>query len=110
MKSRVKRAKLSADTPKKQIHKTRTKKRKLHPENDISGRSIRRLGKLGSAGKKRMSTRIQPEVRTRYRNFMKSVLSEAVLRTNHAKRRTISVDDYIYGVCRINNLIFQTWK
>ena len=60
--------------------------------------AIRRLCRRG--GVKRINGLVYNQVRTVTKNFLERVLKDAVMYTEHAKRKTVSTPDVIYALKR----------
>ena len=74
------------------------KKRKIitNPKIGISNRAIRRLARRG--GVKRISELIYEETKSILKSYLEKVLKDAIIYTEHAKRKTVTSLDVIYAL------------
>lgn len=70
----------------------------------ISKASIRRLARRG--GVKRLSGMIYEESRAVLRNFLHRIIGTAVLYSQHARRKTVTVYDIIYSLKREGRILY----
>ena len=64
----------------------------------ITKPAIRRLARRG--GVKRISHQIYEETRTILRGFLENVVRDAVVYTEHARRKTVTAMDVVYALKR----------
>jgi len=62
----------------------------------ITKPAIRRLARRG--GVKRISELVYDEIRLALRNFMDAIIKDAVVYTEHAKRKTVTAMDIVYAL------------
>ena len=76
------------------------KKRKIitNLKIGISNRAIRRLARRG--GVKRISELIYEETKSILKSYLEKVLKDAIIYTEHAKRKTVTSLDVIYALKR----------
>ena len=74
------------------------KKRKIitNLKIGISNRAIRRLARRG--GVKRISELIYEETKSILKSYLEKVLKDAIIYTEHAKRKTVTSLDVIYAL------------
>jgi len=70
----------------------------------ITKPAIRRLARRG--GVKRISSLIYEEVRLVLRQFLEDVVRDTVTYTEHAKRKTVTTMDVIYGLKRHGRTLY----
>ena len=70
----------------------------------ISKPSIRRLARRG--GVKRISGLIYDETRDVLRHFLENVIGDAVIYTEHAKRKTVTALDVVYALKRQGHTLY----
>lgn len=70
----------------------------------ISKGDIRRLARRG--GVKRISSLMYDEIRQVLKIFLESVLKDAVLYAEHARRKTVTIIDVIYALKRKGKMIY----
>ncbi|OHW97428.1 histone, partial [Colletotrichum incanum] len=66
--------------------------------------AIRRLARRG--GVKRISHKVYSETRDAAEKYLKLVIRNAVIYTDHAKRRTVSSLDVVYALKRLQQSIY----
>ena len=83
------------------VHKYKSKKKRKIITNlkiGISNRAIRRLARRG--GVKRISELIYEETKSILKSYLEKVLKDAIIYTEHAKRKTVTSLDVIYALKR----------
>ncbi len=70
----------------------------------ITKPAIRRLARRG--GVKRISALIYEETRIVLRNFLESVVRDAVVYTEHARRKTVTAMDVVYALKRQGRCLY----
>eukprot|EP00956_Cyclotella_meneghiniana_P011348 scaffold15942_cov78-Cyclotella_meneghiniana.AAC.11 len=76
-------------------------------QNNIKGitkPAIRRLARRG--GVKRISGLIYEETRGVLRAFLENVISDAIVYTEYAKRKTVTVNDVLYALKRQGKTLY----
>jgi histone H4 len=71
----------------------------------ITKPAVRRL--LRRAGVKRISTLIYDEVRNKTKSFLENVVRDAVTYTEHARRKTITVEDVLHSLKRRSMTLYS---
>ena len=71
-------------------------KNKTNLKIGISNRAIRRLARRG--GVKRISELIYEETKSILKSYLEKVLKDAIIYTEHAKRKTVTSLDVIYAL------------
>lgn len=72
----------------------------------ITKPAIRRLARRG--GVKRISGLVYDETRNVFMNFLKSVISDAITYTEHARRKTVTTLDVVYALKRTGKVLYGT--
>ncbi|KAG9876980.1 hypothetical protein KCV05_g21887, partial [Aureobasidium melanogenum] len=72
--------------------------------NGIKNPSIRRLARRG--GVKRISNMIYEETRSVVKSFLRSVIYDAIVYTEHAKRKTVTELDVVHALKRQGRTIY----
>jgi len=75
------------------------KDRTMNPDDAvtrISKPALRRLARR--AGVKRMGQDIYPEMRWLLKSFLEDTIEKAVAYTDHARRKTVTVDDVVHAL------------
>ncbi|KAG9814009.1 histone-fold-containing protein, partial [Aureobasidium melanogenum] len=72
--------------------------------NGIKNPSIRRLARRG--GVKRISNMIYEETRSVLKSFLRSVIYDAIVYTEHAKRKTVTELDVVHALKRQGRTIY----
>ena len=70
----------------------------------ITKPAIRRLARRG--GVKRISALIYDETRMVIRNFLENVIKDAIVYTEHSKRKTVTAMDVVYALKRQGRCIY----
>ena len=80
--------------------------RKLLRDNiqGVTKSAIRRLARRG--GVKRISCDTNEEIRGILTGFLKNVIHDAVLLSEHARRKTITTNDVVYALNRQGHTIY----
>ncbi|XP_063984467.1 histone H4, major-like [Diachasmimorpha longicaudata] len=74
------------------------------PRGRLTKPTIRRLARRG--GVKRISGGIYDLVRQILRTFLETVIADAVIYTEHAKRKTVTAPDVVYALKRRGRAIY----
>lgn len=74
----------------------RHKKKLTASINGITKPAVRRLSRR--AGIKRISGTLYEETRSHLKTFLESVIRDSTVYTEHAKRKTVTVNDVVYGL------------
>ena len=82
----------------------RTKKVVKASSANVSAGSVRRLARRG--GVKRLSAAVVPDVRDVLRRFVDGVVRDATAYTEHAKHKTVSVQDIIAALRKRGRAIY----
>ena len=70
----------------------------------ITKPAIRRLARRG--GVKRISGTVYEDTRAYLKNFLESVIKDAVIITEHSKRKTVSSTDIVYALKRQGRTLY----
>ena len=65
-------------------------------KDGITKPAIRRLARRG--GVKRISGMVYEEVRTELKKFLRTIISDAVIYAQHARRKTLTSNDVVYAL------------
>lgn len=86
--------------------KVGTKRHKLFKNNimGISNPAIRRLARRG--GVKRIAGGVYEETRTILHDFLRRVVKDALVYTDHAKRKTVIVNDIVFALKRQGRTLY----
>ena len=74
------------------------------PLQDITKSDIRRLARRG--GVKRISGLVYEEARQVLKVFLENVIRDAVIYTEHAKRKTVTAFDVVYALKRQGKTLY----
>jgi len=86
------------------VGKISNKRQRRDRPTEITKPSIRRLARRG--GVKRISVFIYNDVKHMLSEFLKKMLRDISIYTEHARRKTISTMDVIYALKRNNRVIY----
>ena len=70
----------------------------------ITKPAIRRLARRG--GVKRISALIYDETRLVIRSFLENVIKDAIVYTEHARRKTVTAMDVVYSLNRLGRCLY----
>ena len=70
----------------------------------ITKPAIRRLARRG--GVKRISALIYDETRFVIRSFLENVIKDAIVYTEHARRKTVTAMDVVYSLKRLGRCLY----
>ncbi|MES2875531.1 MAG: histone-like protein [Bacteroidota bacterium] len=70
----------------------------------ISKGSLKRMARRG--GVKRMSDSCIPVIRNKLKEYLQAVLKDAVILVDHAKRKTVTVEDVVRAVRRQGKTLY----